>query len=150
MPMFRISVRLYCWVEHIKNWEPRWTEISSKGCYIEKPDNPNRKLNNINDELIINIQNAQLHESWLITKFITKFQIGYGGFRNPNGSSYIDLPLWIEHKKACVNIQNDDSKCFMYAVQCGVYEIYKKQQKENHIMIMLDSKKKHQQWNMPI
>ena len=29
-------------------------------------------------------------------------------------------------KKACINIQNDDNKCFMYAVQCGVYEIHKK------------------------
>ena len=29
-----------------------------------------------------------------------------------------------------MNIQNDDDKCFMYAVQCGVYEVDKKQPPE--------------------
>ena len=46
--------------------------------------------------------------------------------RIPTGSSYIDLPLGIKNKKTCINIQNDDNRCFMYAVQCWVYEIYKK------------------------
>ena len=78
------------------------------------------------DELLMNIDNAQLYESGLIIEYITKFKIGYGGFRIPTGSSDIDLPLWIKNKKACLNIQNYDSTCFMYAVQCGVYEIYKK------------------------
>jgi len=33
-----------------------------------------------------------------------------------------------------MNIQNDDNKCLMYAVQCGVYEIYKKphQERKSH------------------
>ena len=59
-------------------------------------------------------------------KYITKFKIGYGSFIIPSGSSQVDLPLWIKNKKACVNIQSDDNTCFMYVVQCGVYEIYNK------------------------
>ena len=86
----------------------------------------NSKLNIITDELIVNIENTQLHESGLKIKYITKFKIGYGGFQIPNGRSYIDLPLWIKNEKACINIKNEDDKCFMYAVQCGVYEIYNK------------------------
>jgi len=61
-------------------------------------DNVSSKLNRIIDELILNIENAQLHESVSIIKYITKVNIGYGGFTIPTGSSYIDLPLWITNK----------------------------------------------------
>ena len=40
------------------------------------------------------------------------------------------MPVWIKDKKACTDIQNDDNRCFMSAVQCGVYEIYRKQHPE--------------------
>ena len=130
MQVFRISVRPYCWVEHIKIGNQSEQKIQARVATLKKPDNVNSKLNSIIDELIVNIENAQLHESGLIIKYITKFKIGYGGFRIPTGSSYIDLPLWIKNKKACINIQNDDNRCLMYVVQCGVYEIYKKQYPE--------------------
>ena len=65
----------------------------------------------------MNVGNAQLHESGLIIEFIMKFKIGYGGFRIPSHSG-------LKSKPACINIQNDDNRCFMYAVQCGLYEIY--------------------------
>lgn len=32
------------------------------------------------------------------------------------GSSYLKLPQWIENKKAVINVQNEDDKCFMWAV----------------------------------
>ena len=36
---------------------------------------------------------------------------------NPTkGSSYIPLPVWITNKKAIVNIQNKDDKCFLWCV----------------------------------
>ena len=57
-------------------------------------------MNIVIDELITNIENAQLHESGLIIRYINKFKIGYGGFKIPNGSSYIDLPLWIKKQKS--------------------------------------------------
>jgi len=62
-------------------------------------DNFNSKLNSTSDELIITIESAQLHERGLIIKYITKFKIGYGGFKAPTGSSNIDLPLWMRIKK---------------------------------------------------
>ena len=102
-------------------------------------DNVNSKLNSIIDERRTSIENAQLHENGLSIKYLTKFKIGYGGFIIPTGSSYIDLPLWIKNKKACINIQNDDNKCFMYAVQCGVYEVYKKPHPEQFNMSILNT-----------
>ena len=36
---------------------------------------------------------------------------------NPNkGSSYIDLPSWIKNKKAIINLQNKDDKCFLWCI----------------------------------
>ena len=36
------------------------------------------------------------------------------GFKR--GGSYIDSPDWIKHKKATINLNNKDDKCFQYAV----------------------------------
>ena len=34
------------------------------------------------------------------------------------GSSYIPLPDWISNKKAIVNIENKDEKCFLWCICC--------------------------------
>ena len=40
---------------------------------------------------------------------------------NPlSGSSYKELPDFIKNKKAIINIQNEDNKCFLYSVLCGL------------------------------
>jgi hypothetical protein len=31
-----------------------------------------------------------------------------------SGSSYIELPEWINNEKATINIKNEDQKCFKY------------------------------------
>ena len=32
------------------------------------------------------------------------------------GGSYIDPPKWLKNKKATMNPQNNDNKCFQYAI----------------------------------
>lgn len=32
------------------------------------------------------------------------------------GASYLPLPEWIANKKACINVQNEDNRCFRYSV----------------------------------
>ncbi len=39
-----------------------------------------------------------------------------------SGSSYIKTPKWISDKKATINIQNEDQKCFKY---CMLYHKHK-------------------------
>ena len=39
-----------------------------------------------------------------------------------SGSNYIQLPDWIKNKNCCINIQNEDDKCFQYSVLCGLYQ----------------------------
>lgn len=39
------------------------------------------------------------------------------------GEGYIELPEWVQKKKACINIKNDhDEYCFMYCMECAVQE----------------------------
>jgi hypothetical protein len=41
-----------------------------------------------------------------------------------SGSSYVEIPEWIDNKKATVNIKNEDHKCFKY---CSQYHKNKKE-----------------------
>ena len=45
-----------------------------------------------------------------------KLEIHTIGYNPTKGSSYIPLPDWITNKKAIVNIQNKDEKCFLWSV----------------------------------
>ena len=38
-------------------------------------------------------------------------------------SSYIDLPINIKNKKACINIQNNDQKCFLWSLLAHLYPV---------------------------
>ena len=37
-------------------------------------------------------------------------------FNQLGGSSYIELPEWIKKKRACINIENKDNRCFLYSI----------------------------------
>lgn len=43
--------------------------------------------------------------------------VRFSAFR---GSSYMPLPAWLDTKKCCVNVQNEDDRCFEYAVLTGL------------------------------
>ena len=45
------------------------------------------------------------------------------------GSSYIDLALEINNKKACVNIQNNNEECFKYSILAALH--YQEIQKDH-------------------
>ena len=62
-----------------------------------------------------------------LMKQVENFQEGKSGWNfdsviqlhkwNPlKGSSYIELPKYIQNKKACINVKNTDQKCFLYSV----------------------------------
>ena len=49
-------------------------------------------------------------------KEVVKLEIHTVEYNPTKGSSYIVLPDWITNKKAIVNIQNKDEKCFLWCV----------------------------------
>ena len=46
------------------------------------------------------------------------------------GSSYIPLPDWISNKKAIVNIENKDEKCFLWCIPRYLHPV---DEKDNRI-----------------
>ena len=49
-------------------------------------------------------------------KEVLNLEIHTAEFNLMNGSSYIPLPDWILNKKAIVNIENKDEKCFLWCI----------------------------------
>ena len=49
-------------------------------------------------------------------KEVVQLEIHTVEFNPANGSTYIPLPDWITNKKAIVNIQNKDEKCFLWCI----------------------------------
>ncbi|XP_031358182.1 uncharacterized protein LOC116181880 [Photinus pyralis] len=45
------------------------------------------------------------------------------------GSSYIELPVLIKRKEACINVKNDDNACFAWAVVSALYPVDKHPQR---------------------
>ena len=41
------------------------------------------------------------------------------------GRSYIELPEFIQNKKACINIKNEDNKCFLWSVLAHIFPVEK-------------------------
>ena len=62
-----------------------------------------------------------------------KIIVNYDKYNPTRAGSYIELPKWVSSKKACINIKNDDNKCFKYCVQCSVFKIYEKKNPERMI-----------------
>ena len=72
----------------------------------------NKSVEQINDHLDTYLQNGS---GWYF-KFITELQINVVEYKPAKGSSYIDLPLWIKHKKAIINMKNKDELCFIWCI----------------------------------
>ena len=65
-------------------------------------------------------------------KEVINLEIHTAEFNPMNGSSYIPLPDWISHKKAIVNIQNKDQKCFLW---CILRYLHPVDEKNNRISV---------------
>ena len=63
-------------------------------------------------------------------KEVVQLEIHTVEFNPAKGSSYIKLPDWISNKKAIVNIQNKDAKCFLW---CILRYLYPRERDEQRI-----------------
>ena len=65
---------------------------------------------------------------WYFNEVI-QLEINTVEYNPTKGSSYIPLPDWISNKKAIVNIQNKDEKCFLWCVLRYLHPIDKNKEK---------------------
>ena len=67
------------------------------------------------------IENYQETGSAWYFKKVHKLEIHTVEYNPTKGSSYIPLPDWISNKKAIVNIENKDDKCFIWCILRYLY-----------------------------
>ena len=82
-----------------------------------------KMLQKIIDDITTDIEVRSIKGSGFTIIGIQQLTIHYSKFTPARGAKYIDLPDWIKNKKGCVNIKNDDNKCFKYSIQCQIYDI---------------------------
>ena len=100
--------------------------LRSRRYNIHNPDELNTVLNNIGHDIETQIEITEYIQSGLVLGQVEKLVISYDRYNPTRGSSFIPLPDWVANKKACINIKNEDDLCFKYSVQCGFYELFKK------------------------
>ena len=68
------------------------------------------------DSIDAHIENYRENGRGWYFKEVEKLEIHTVEYNPTKGSSYIRLPEWISNKKAIVNIQNKDDKCFLWCI----------------------------------
>ena len=67
-------------------------------------------------KIIEDLEAYQKNGSGWYFKEVVQLEIHTSEFNPMNGSSYIPLPDWISDKKAIVNIENKEEKCFIWCI----------------------------------
>jgi hypothetical protein len=88
----------------------------------------NDQINSIIEKLNEFLQNGS---GWKL-KSVDGITLSTAAYEPTLGSSYVPTPKYLAKKKALVNVQNDDSKCFLWAVLCGLHPIKSNPQRVEH------------------
>lgn len=83
-------------------------------------------LSQVATDIEFQIDKMELNRSGLILNQFDKIRFNFDKYNPTRGGSFIELPKWVQNKKACINIQNEDNQCFKYSIQCRVHKIYEK------------------------
>ena len=73
------------------------------------------------EDIETQVGNSHLNSSDIVIDKTSKLMINYDKYNPTRAGSYIELPKWLSSTKACINIKNEDNKCFKYWVQCSVF-----------------------------
>lgn len=76
---------------------------------------------NIKESILTQIEEFQEKDSGWTLKSIISLCINMKKYSPIKGSSYIPLPPFVQKKKACVNVRNNDNQCFKYAILSALY-----------------------------
>ena len=68
------------------------------------------------EEIMVNLANYQRNSSGWYFKEVINFNIYTVDNKKLKGESYIPLPDFLMRKKALINMENKDNKCFLWSV----------------------------------
>ena len=92
------------------------------GTYINiKSTDVNNLINNCINKIIEELEAYQKNGSGWYFNEVVQLEIHTVEYNPTKGSSYIPLPDWIKNKKAIVNIENKDEKCFLWCILRYLY-----------------------------
>ena len=100
------------------------THINLKSTIVNKLIDKNVKI------IIEDLEVYQKNGSGWYFKEVINLEIHTVEFNPMKGSSYIPLPDWISNKKAIVNIENKDEKCFLWCIPRYLHPV---DEKDNRI-----------------
>ena len=100
------------------------THINLKSTDVEK------LIDKCVKKIIEDLEAFQRNGSGWYFNEVVQLEIHTVEFNPTEGSSYIPLPDWITNKKAIVNIQNKDEKCFLW---CILRYLHPVDEKDNRI-----------------
>ena len=71
-------------------------------------------LNQLFQEIINRLDNwISIGSGWIVEEIYTQY-LNVSSYLPLSGSTYIKLPIELQHKKGLINIQNDDNTCFKW------------------------------------
>ena len=105
------------------------THINLKSTDVEK------LIDKCVKKIIEDLEAFQKNGSGWYFNEVVQLEIHTVEFNPTKGSSYIPLPDWITNKKAIVNIQNKDEKCFLWCILRYLYP------REDNDALLTDLKK---------
>ena len=105
------------------------THINLKSTDVEK------LIDECVKKIIEDLETYKKNGSGWYFKEVVQLEIHTVEFNPTKGSSYIPLPDWISNKKAIVNIQNKDEKCFLWCILRYLYP------REDNDALLTDLKK---------
>ena len=105
------------------------THINLESTDVEKLIDKNVK------KIIEDLEAFQKNGSGWYFKEVVNLEIHTNEYEPMKGSSYIPLPDWISNKKAIINIQNKDEKCFLWCILRYLYPI------DKNVTLLTDLKK---------
>lgn len=75
------------------------------------------------------VENFNRRGSGFVLDRIINFVLCVNTYRPLHGNTYIPTPDWLKKKHCVVNVQNNDEKCFMWAVLSALYPVEKNAQR---------------------
>ncbi len=86
-----------------------------------RPDQIDEQIESAISCLLTHIQDMGEKESNFVFKRIHSLTVRLARYNPVGGSSYIPTPEELVKKEALVNVQNKDSRCFLYALASALY-----------------------------
>ena len=105
-------------------------EVRSRRYEITNEDEITNVLNQMATDIEHQAEVLEMSESGLVLTQMDKIKFNFDKYNPTRGGKFIPLPKWVQNKKACINIKNEDNKCFKYSVQCGICKVYEKDHPE--------------------